>query len=285
MAANEAKTTAEVKPPKQGRSPAYPGIDLESALDKVKELYNAEGKYAVPMSSAFKAWGFSEKSSGGRELRAALRYFGLIVIEGEGDSGKIKVSEDALRILLDDRQDQTEKQSIIRRLALNPPIHKKLLEKFPDGIKSDGTVEHFLVWEEHYNKPAAVELVAEFKATATFAGLFQPLGGAVKTREDNQDNVVSSTPGSTPKTGAEGVKLPPAVKGKVQLMDGERIVFTEESDPQVYLKLVASGEVNELLLEALDDYVRRQRKRLQAQTIKERFSGLADPLAPQAANR
>lgn len=45
-------------------------------------------------------------------------------------------------------------------------------------------------------------------------------------------------------------------------MDGERVVFTEEADPQRYIKLVAAGEVDETLLDALTDYVKRQRKRL-----------------------
>lgn len=45
-------------------------------------------------------------------------------------------------------------------------------------------------------------------------------------------------------------------------MAGERIVFTEETNPQNYLKLVASGEVDGTMLEALEDYVKRQKKRL-----------------------
>ena len=44
--------------------------------------------------------------------------------------------------------------------------------------------------------------------------------------------------------------------------EGERVVFTEESDPQNYVKLIASGAVDDSLLEALDDFVKRQRKRL-----------------------
>jgi hypothetical protein len=44
-------------------------------------------------------------------------------------------------------------------------------------------------------------------------------------------------------------------------MDGERIVFTEESNPQNYLKLVASGDVDGTMLEALEDYVKRQKRR------------------------
>jgi hypothetical protein len=53
----------------------------------------------------------------------------------------------------------------------------------------------------------------------------------------------------------------------MKVMDGERIVFTEETNPQDYLKLIASGDVDETMLDALEDYVKRQKKRL----------GIADP--------
>jgi hypothetical protein len=36
----------------------------------------------------------------------------------------------------------------------------------------------------------------------------------------------------------------------------------EETSPAQYLRLVASGEMDESLLEALEDYVKRQKKRL-----------------------
>ena len=45
-------------------------------------------------------------------------------------------------------------------------------------------------------------------------------------------------------------------------MDGERIVFTEENNPQQYVKLIASGDVDDTLLDAIEDYVKRQKKRL-----------------------
>lgn len=265
MADNAAKPASEVKRPKQGRSPAYPGIALKGALEKAKALYNAEGKYAAPVPSAFKAWGFSEKSSGGRELRAALRYFGLITVDGDGDSGKVKLTDDALRVLLDEREDQTEKHAIIRRLALNPAIHKKLMEKFPEGIKSDGTVEHYLVFDEGYNKAAAGEIVTEFKETAIYAGLFQPATIIVNSEDKDPANAQKRADTS----GGMAPTPPIDDKGKIQIMDGERIVFTEESDPQIYLKVVARGDVDDILLDALEDYVKRQRKRLQAQRSKD----------------
>jgi hypothetical protein len=44
--------------------------------------------------------------------------------------------------------------------------------------------------------------------------------------------------------------------------DGERVVFTEESTPQQYVKVIASGDLDESLLAAIENYVERQKLRL-----------------------
>jgi hypothetical protein len=49
---------------------------------------------------------------------------------------------------------------------------------------------------------------------------------------------------------AAGNPLPAPAQGKVSLRDGERGVFTEESNPQSYLKLIASGEADETMWDA-----------------------------------
>lgn len=185
--ATETPQTITPKKAKQGRSPAYPFIPVEKALAQAKALHDAEGKYAAPMSSAFKAWGYGEKSSGGRQTLAALRYFGLIDSEGEGETRKVKVSETALRILLDQREDQTERLALIRQVALQPAIHRLLFEKYGDGLPSDATVRHFLVFDQKFNPQAANEIIAEFKATAAFAGLYQPSAVLDKAKIDEGD--------------------------------------------------------------------------------------------------
>jgi hypothetical protein len=103
---------------------------------------------------------------------------------------------------------------------------------------------------------AAGEVVTEFKATADYAGLYGPDmildksdPAADEDDSDAQDERHEDRGGGRTK----GLKL----------MDGERIVFTEENSPQTYVKLIASGDVDDSLLEALEDYVKRQRKRIQ----------------------
>ena len=49
---------------------------------------------------------------------------------------------------------------------------------------------------------------------------------------------------------------------EVKVMPGERVVFVEENNPQQYVKLVANGEVDAVLLDVVGDYLWRQKKRL-----------------------
>lgn len=189
------------------------------------------------MPSAFAAWGFGAKSSGGRETRAALRYFGIILIEGNGETGKVKLTEKALRVLLDEREDQTEKKTLIREFALTPAIHKTLFEKFPDGIKSDATVEHFLMFEEGYNKSAAGELVAEFKSTADFAELYKPANVVDKSATVGDGKL---TPGPQP---AVGDLVQVEIDGVFQLEKPARVraIKTHEGQDWVFIEGSETG--------------------------------------------
>jgi hypothetical protein len=262
MPTDAVKPANTQKRPKAGRSPAYPSVSLKTAIEKAAAQLEQEGKYAIPMPSAFTAWGYGEKSSGGRDVRASMRYFGLISIEGEGDGAKVKLTDDALRVLLDERPDQTEKKAIMKRLALNPSAHKKLWSKFTDGIKSDATAAHYLIFEEGFNKAAADALIAEFKETAAYAGIYEPDSIPVILNPDGGED--DHDEDETPEPETPAGRNPSTPKGKVALMDTERVAFIEESQPGQYLKLIASGDVDDTMLEALEDYVKRQRKRLAA---------------------
>ena len=45
-------------------------------------------------------------------------------------------------------------------------------------------------------------------------------------------------------------------------MDGERIIFADEASPGRYLKVVASGEMDQSLVEGLEHFTARLKKRL-----------------------
>ena len=243
---------------RQGRSPAYPYISLRKALLRADGLRCAEGKHTVPRSSAYHVWGIGDKSSGARQTVAALKQFGLLEYEGTGVDRKIRLSDRALKILLDKRPESPERDELIRQTALTPLIYAELWREWGAELPSDATIETYLVRDREFNESAAPDLIADYKDTISFAKLHQPDKMPLKDQAGK-----GAGAGADP-----GHAAPPDFdtwrrnQQKVSLMEGERVVFTEEGQPQQYVRLIASGDVDEYLLDAISDYVERQRKRL-----------------------
>src|SRR4051794_18119731 len=105
--------------PKQSRdrSPNYPFIPLEMALMRAHQFYEEEkrGWAAVPVIA--KHWEYSERSSALLQTIAALKSYGLMEEEGRGQERRLKLSELALRILLDQRPNSLERRDWMQRAA------------------------------------------------------------------------------------------------------------------------------------------------------------------------
>src|SRR2546425_830513 len=107
--------------PKRQRSPSYPGIGLETAIERARELYKQEGRNAAPNDAILGHWGYKPRTGPGLVTIAALKRFGLLDSEG---SGKSRLSNLALRIILDEREDSPDRDAAIKQAALTPSIHK-----------------------------------------------------------------------------------------------------------------------------------------------------------------
>src|ERR1700719_1411700 len=84
---------------KRMRSPAYPFVNLETAIKRARTFYDREGRNAAPLTVTAKHWGYEAKSSGSTQTAAALMSFGLMQDEGTGDRRKVKLTPNALKIL------------------------------------------------------------------------------------------------------------------------------------------------------------------------------------------
>jgi hypothetical protein len=193
MATSAKVTPLENDERKRMRSPAYPYINLEAAIKRAKEFYDKEQRNAAPLKVAIKHWGYEEKSSGGMQTAAALISFGLLRDEGTGDKRKVKLTENALHILLDTRVDSENRAEAIRTAALTPKIHQQLWRKWGNDIPSPENLKHTLIldWKPPFN-PAAVDgFIKEYKDTIAFAkpdsSATVPLAGGDLTPELEED--------------------------------------------------------------------------------------------------
>lgn len=203
-------TTEQTEPRtrKRDRSPSYPGIDLAAALQRAQALYNQEHEHAASLETILGHWGYEPKSGAGLVVVAALKKFGLLVDEGSGLRRKARLSDEAVRILLDEREDSIERQRLIEEAALNPTIHTELWQKYGSSLPSDANLRHELRFDKGFTGRGVAEFIPQFRSTLTFAGLTEGdtlSEGEEDKREHERGGRV--TPPSPP-AGAHAIQLP-----------------------------------------------------------------------------
>jgi hypothetical protein len=247
--------TTEPTAPQRDRSPAYPIIALEAALARLVEFDAHFKRSAARPEKVGEAWKIKAKAHADRTA-AAMRYFGLLTYQGTGKARSIIVSDEGRKYLR--AQQEETKREVVKAAALRPKQIAKFWTEWGTDRPADPACLDDLMLTHGFSEGGARDFLKVYDATIAFAGLSDSDKVApdleAQTTEDDDDGVADPPPPPPPP--------PPAQQGKVKLMDGERIVFTEESNPQNYLKLIASGDVDGTMLEALEDYVKRQKKRL-----------------------
>lgn len=153
------------------RSPKYPTISLEAAVARARAFYDKERRNTVPVPIAVKHWGYQPKSSGGLKTVAALINFGLMGDKGSSDERKVFLTDAAMRILLDNRAESPDRLKLIQDAALKPKIYSDILASYPDGLPSDETLQHFLIFEKDFNTESVRGFLKDFRATLAYAKL------------------------------------------------------------------------------------------------------------------
>ena len=250
-------------PGKVIRSPSYPSLPLGDAVAAIGKI---EAKYRsapVDRSDAARLIGYSSLSGPANQSLAALAAYGLVERAGKGE---MRVTQRAKAILHPDTP--TERNDNLRAAAVEPQLYRELQERFA-GVSSppeEGVVSYLN--RQGFNQNVIRQASRAFLATVSY---LQEMGA-----HDSHGASVEMDRQSTSEGGArdavrryyDGAAQAPVLyepapqRSGVQLMAGERIVFVDESSPEQYLKLVVSGELNLDMLEALEDYVKRQKKRL-----------------------
>jgi hypothetical protein len=211
---------------------------------------------------------------------AALKQFGLLAESADDNAiRKIRLTHDALRLILDKDQSSIARQEAVRRAFFTPKAFQEIWNKWNPDLPSDTSVINYLVLEKRlsnqapYSEQAASELLANYRASLAFAS--PQTAHNENSASESADEEIAMDQGATfaakPLSSTATPSLAHTRQGASQaapLSDAERIVFVEEGAPGQHVKLVVSGELDEFTLDALTNYIERQRRRL----------GLSNPL-------
>lgn len=167
------------------RSPSYPSLSLEDAIEAVGKIESQYRGSAVDREDGAKLLGYSGLSGPANKTLAALASFGLVERAGKG---MMRVTSRARSIL--HPASEAEKARELREAALEPKLFRDIKDRFED-IKvppMDGVVTHLN--REGFN-PSAVGPAA--KAFVTTMQFIDSLG---ETEDHDPEN--SNGPASTP---------------------------------------------------------------------------------------
>lgn len=150
----------------RGRSPSYPGIPLDVAIERARIVDRMEGRNAAPLLAIHEHWGYKPNSGPANVALAALKKFGLMEDEGRGSQRVARLTPLARDILL--KPDPTED---IRAAALTPRIHRELWEQHEGRLPSTATLRHDLIVNREFTATGADEFIRQFQRTIAYARL------------------------------------------------------------------------------------------------------------------
>lgn len=175
----------------KNRGASYPWIDLGEAIDKAVAFYRHERRNAAPVTVATSHWGYRPKASSGHLCVSALKKFGLMVDEGSNENRQVRLTDLAFRILLDSRDDSTERREALREAALLPKIHKQLWDRYGPALPSMGNLKTYLLLQLKCTEEGANDLIKEYKKTLAYAGLDK--SDAISDNQGDEENDTLST--------------------------------------------------------------------------------------------
>ena len=153
------------------RSPGYPSLSLQDAIEKAKVVWTQEKRNAAPLEALALDWGLKAKSSTGLLYSSTLKKYGLLEEVEGGKDRSMKLTQAALNIILNDQHDSAEYINLLKQCALSPKIYADLWQKYNGDLPSDANLKRYLIVELKFNDAAVDGIIRDFRDTITFAKL------------------------------------------------------------------------------------------------------------------
>jgi len=166
------------------RGVSYPSTHIGVAINLAKRYFDAERKAEAPVAAAISHFGYSETSSGGRQAISTLLQFGLLEDIGRGEDRHVKLTDNALTVLLAEQASE-EFSRAIRECVGSPKIYQELFRKWPEALPSDQSISFYLAKDKNFNVTSIPSFLKDLRQSLSIAGVERP-GELLSSVEDSE---------------------------------------------------------------------------------------------------
>jgi hypothetical protein len=181
---------------------------------------------------------------------AALKRYGLIEAM---DGDEIRVTQNANRMFIYPH-DSTERQALIKQLAMSPPIFSEVLRKFPTGLPSDATLAAKLRTDFGFaSQEAATAFIRTLRHAVDLVGVDEASMTAQNTVQvivNEDDQMPTQQPIATPPNS------PPPIAATQPGIAGKPERHSVKLDDGSWAEIVISGTPDRRAREKLEKYVK-----------------------------
>lgn len=246
----------------QPRSPTYPYISLDAALERASVIYGKIHDQPQPREVLAKAYGKPATSSATIQTFATLSQYGLLENVVQEGARKMRVTKLAREILHpyapNDKVAAAKKDA-----ALMPAIFRELWERYGDSKKyGDEVVLYYLTHDresEHgsvFTERAAKEVLRIYRATMDYAGLVT--SDKMQTEKPEEEGSPADNPPLDERTddGEDQKQREPLLpagssKRSVEMATGERELQTGILSKGASYRVIVTGKVGVREIERL----------------------------------
>lgn len=242
------------------RSPPFPFIALDRALQRMQELMEYSKGHPVRVQSAVQAWGYNPKSSGGIQTVGALKGFGLIDDSGSGDDRRVFLSELGKRLSRNPPADV--KAGLLREAALNPKLIAEYWDVWGVNRPPDNDCRWELVDARGFTEDAAAKFLSVYDATLAFANLGHSLGEHSQNRASEEVPSLNDTP-QPERPNVQNLDAGADVNVEALHSNSRRAVFPlSQGDVTLIFPATLNAEGYEELGDYLEIFLKRARRGL-----------------------
>jgi len=229
--------TDETTAQQRDRSPAFPVVSLETALQRLAEFEAHFKRTPARPDKVGDAWNIKTKAYADR-IAAALRYFGLLEYQGTGKDRNVVISEEGRKYL---RTQQDEKKRELAKIAALRPKQIAIYWKdWGNDRPADAACLDALI-DNGFSEAGARDFLKVYDATISFAGLSESDKHLAEAGEEGSDYAEDEDEGT-------GVRPP---KGKIKIMAGERELTTGLLSRDASFRLIVNGQIGVKEIERL----------------------------------
>jgi hypothetical protein len=221
------------------RSPAFPVVALETALQRLEE-FDAHFKRSLARPEKVgDAWNIKTKAYADR-IAAALRYFGLLEYQGTGKGRSVIISEEGRKYLR--TQQEEKKLELVKAAALRPKQMATCWNNWGVDRPADAACLDTLM-DSGFSEAGARDFLKVYDATISYAKL------------SDSDKMMYDLMGPEPGDHAEDEEETSSDQHqplkKAKLMTGERELTTGLLAKDASFRLIVTGEIGVKEIERL----------------------------------